>query len=156
WTYFHCTVVFQDRAALRELYGLRQIARFDHRVATHDVLGFGKRPVGDGLLPALHQLARALERLALVLDVTLLLEILQPPHPLFHRLLHLLGRSSGFAAAIQKYELAHDCFSLLFAVTGPLTQPWSHVFTIHFTPRTGRGGVPIPGRALLPPAGRVG
>src|SRR5262245_50100295 len=115
--HFHRAVSLEDRTSLRELHRLSEVAGLDQRVPTHDVLGLRKGPVGHALLPALHQLSGALERLPLVLDMALLAELLQPGHPFLHRLLHPFGGSVGLAPAIEKQEFAHRRSSFLRYVT---------------------------------------
>src|SRR5262249_42746286 len=121
----HRAVELEDRASQGELGGVGQVLGLDQRVAAHEVL-LGVRPVGDRLLLSLHHLAAAVERLAGVLYVPLLLQLLQPRHPLLHLLLHL-GRGLGpLSATVQENELAHDAppsgWSLLvYRCLGPST-----------------------------------
>src|SRR6266496_6852698 len=94
-TLFPYTTLFrssalQDRAAHGELHGLRQILRLDQGVSADDILGLRVWSVGDGPLLAFDQLARPLERVTGVLDMTLVGKLLHPGHPGLHALLHLL------------------------------------------------------------------
>src|SRR2546425_8108604 len=88
---FHHASPLQDGTTQRELRGLREVLRLDQGVAAHDVLGFRVRPVGDGPLLALDELAGALQRVPAVLDMALVGKLLHPGHPGLHALLHLLG-----------------------------------------------------------------
>src|SRR5580765_1975844 len=106
-THFDHSVYLEDRTPLRQLHRLREIARLDQRVSADDVLRLEEGAVRHDLLPALHELAGTLERLALVLDMALLAELLQPAHPFLHRLLHALGGPVRLPTAIEKQELAH-------------------------------------------------
>src|SRR5215475_3429941 len=83
-SHFNAPVDLQDWTALREFHRLLQVAGLDECVTADNVLGFGKGSIRHGLLLALHQLAGALERLSLVLNVSLLAELLEPCHPLLH------------------------------------------------------------------------
>jgi hypothetical protein len=68
-------------------------------------LASAKRTVGNGFALAIHELAGAFERLATVLNVAFLGQLLEPGHPLLHHLLcPLLGRPASLTAAVQKYN----------------------------------------------------
>src|SRR5215472_1883416 len=105
--HFHGAFNLEYGAALRKLYGLVQVARFDQREPTYDVFSFGKRPVSHSLLFPFYQFARAFKRLTPVLDMTVLCEVLEPSHPFLDHLLRSLGRPSRLATAVKIYELAH-------------------------------------------------
>ena len=69
-THFDCTVTLKNGTSLRKLHGLIEIAGLYQSVTADDVLGFRKRTVGYGLLFTFHQLTGAIQRLALIFDVT--------------------------------------------------------------------------------------
>ena len=62
-----------------------------------EVLGFRVRAVGDHLLLAADDLARALERLAALLEVAVRFQLAHPRHPALHALLRALRRAHRFA-----------------------------------------------------------
>src|SRR5215472_12984752 len=107
WTHFYDTINIEDRTTLGEFNSLRQIAGLNERVSTDDVFRLGKRSIRHRLLLAFHQLAGTLERLPLVFDMTVLAKLLEPGHPLLHRLLGSLRGSPALPAAIKKYKLTH-------------------------------------------------
>src|SRR5437899_9699013 len=124
-TDFHHAAALQDGTALRELDGFGEVPGLDQGVAPDDVLGLGVRPVGDGALLALDQLAGPLERVTGVLDVALVGQLLHPGHPGLHALLQLLRRSHRGAtglvgAAVQVNEFAHGDSSRGSPLVGPV------------------------------------
>src|SRR4029077_19021844 len=96
-------------AAGRELGRLVEVAGLDQRVAADDVLRLRIRTVGDRPLLSAHDLAQTLERLPDALQFPLLLELLEPGHPLLHRLLRLLRAQALHVrlAAVQENVFAH-------------------------------------------------
>src|SRR5215471_3880227 len=109
-------VTLEDRAALGDLRRLGDVLRLDDGVAANQVLGLGERTVRHRLLLALDDLARGLERLAGVLDVTLPAQLLEPRHPLLHHLLGILRRLGPLGAPVKEQVLAHRI--LLLAMRG--------------------------------------
>src|SRR6185503_5163657 len=109
-------VALEDRAALGDLRRLGDVLRLDDGVAADQVLRFRERAVCHRLLFAGDDLAGGLERLAGVLDVALLAQLLKPGHPLLHDLLRLLRGRGPLGAPVKEQVLAH--LVLLLAVTG--------------------------------------
>ena len=85
---------------------MREIARFDQRETADQVLRFGVRSVGDGVLAA-DDFALSFERLPAVLDMSLAGEIFEPAHPFLHDLLAFGGRLAAPATAIKKHVFTH-------------------------------------------------
>src|SRR5271165_5196780 len=73
---FDQAVKFEDRTALRELDRVRQIAGLDDRVAADQILALCVRPVGDRLALAFDNATAGFQRLARVLEVTAVAELL--------------------------------------------------------------------------------
>src|ERR1041385_2649471 len=109
----HDPPALEDRTAERKPDRLVDVLRLDDREAADDVLGLGVWPVGDGLLLTGDRPAGPLQRVALVLEVPLVRELLHPRHPGLHALLHPLRRSHRRLArlvggAIQVHVFTHD------------------------------------------------
>src|SRR5215471_13292455 len=73
----------QHRAAGRKLHRVLEVARFDDDEAEDEILGFGEWSVGDHPRLA-NDLARSIEWLPGVLQMTLGLELANPGQPALH------------------------------------------------------------------------
>src|SRR3989442_2698659 len=81
---FHHAAAFQDGTTHRELHRLGEVLRLDQGVTPYDILGLRVRPVGDGPLVALDDLAATLQRVPTVPDLPIVANFLFPNHPRLH------------------------------------------------------------------------
>src|ERR1044071_6621570 len=95
-TDFNRSTALENRAAARELHRLIDVARLDEREAADKVLRLGEGTVRHRLLLTAHHFTRPLQRLAAILQVTFLVELVHPRHPALHALLRPFGAAHVF------------------------------------------------------------